>query len=421
MNRLPVGIILLIILLALLAGCANDPLPVTQEQTGVPVTSAPVSPASPATPFPTEVTRQYKLYSHPAGVFTLSMPVDWQILDTSSDLRLLVSCIPPIGYGSRVTVDVTNEGPLPPENVRVLAESYVHLHYLGTGNYSEISRAELPDGRLQFVFQYDDSIGAKGRETLYIQQAGPYFTALGVFLAEKDTYTLINALDAIAASFSVDPLAVWGGEAAEIDPDSLKLVNTALWQDEDGIYYYMGEVRNDTTFHIAGIKVRAALCDQSGIVVADVSKSAALDWIEAGGSTPFSVTIEDAPDKVSVCAAQASAIPANYDTGYTTGLSIEPEASYNDDNQIRIEGTITNPGLAAVTDIEVFLIIYDPDDRVIGFKRIKLGEDIELGPGQSAQFNHTFKTVGGQPDRFATLAQAKIISTLDPSLAPDNN
>ncbi len=230
-----------------------------------------------------------------------------------------------------------------------------------------------------------------------------------------------NALDAIAASFSVDPLAVWGGEAAEINPDSLKLVNTALWQDEDGIYYYMGEVRNDTSFHIAGIKVRAALCDQSGIVVADVQKSAALDWVEAGGSTPFSVKIEDVPDGVSVCGAQASAAPADYDPGYTTGLSIEPEASYNGDNQIRIEGTVTNPGLAEITGIEVFLMIYDPDDRVIGFTRIKLGEDVELGPGQSAQFDYTFKTVGGQPDRFATLGQAKVVSTLDPSLAPDDN
>ncbi|MBN1121664.1 MAG: hypothetical protein JXJ17_11350 [Anaerolineae bacterium] len=421
MNQLPAGITLLIVLSALLAGCANDPLPVTQEPMEVSATSVPVSPASPATPFPTEVSRQYKLYSHPSGVFSLSIPVDWQVLDTSSDLRLLTSCIPPVGYGSRVTVDVTNEGPLPPENVRALAESYVHLHYLGTGNYSEISRTELPDGRLQFVFQFDDEFGAKGRETLYIQQEGPYFTALGVFLAEKDAYTLSNALDAITASFSVDPLTAWGGKVAEINSDSLKLANTALWQDEEGIFYYMGEVRNDTTFHIAEIKVRAALCDQSGIIVADVSKSAALDWVEAGGSTPFSIKIEDVPDEVSVCGAQASAIPADYDTGYTTGLSIEPEASYNDDNQIRIEGSVTNPGLAAVTEVEVFLIIYDPDDRVIGFTRIKLGEDVELGPGQSTRFDYTFKTVGGQPDRFATLAQAKVISTLDPSLAPDNN
>jgi hypothetical protein len=421
MKRLPAGIILIAILMLLLAGCGNAPQPVTQEQIEEPATAAPASPAAAAaTPFPTEVARQYKLYSHPTGVFSLSIPVDWQVLDMSGELRLAVSCIPPIGYGSRVGVDVTNEGPLPPENVRALAESYVHLHYLETGNYSEISRAELPDGRLQFVFQFDDGIGAKGRETLYIQQAGPYFTALGMFLAEKDTYTLSSAIDAIAASFSVDPLATWGGDVAEIDPDSLKLRNTKLWR-EGGIYYYMGEVRNDTSSPIAGVEIRVALCDQSGIVVSDVTDWAALDWVEAGGTTPFSISIDDAPDGATVCAQQASAHPAGYDSGYTTGLTIEPEASYNDDGQIRIKGTVTNPGLAAVTDIKVFLLIYNPDDKVVGFARIKLGSEVELGPGQSAEFDYTFTALGGDPDRFATMAQAEIASTLDPSLAPDDN
>ena len=424
--------------LLLAAGCISAPGPapeaaavvgegptLTASPTVSPVASMPANTAPPSetptggpTPSPAGAVLNLRSARHESGVFSLSVPAGWEEMDHSADQRLLVSYVPPVGYGSRVTVDVTNEGPLPPTEVRALAESYVHLHYVSQPGYTEISRAELPDGRLQFVFQYSDGQGAQGRETLIIQQAGPYFAALRVFLSSADGVSTGQALEAITASFVIDPLVVWGTGVTTVASSDLPITGTTLWQDKDGVTYYMGEVRNASPVSVAGVEVRVALCDEGGIVMAEIVEKAALDQVLPGGSTPFAVRAEGLPSGVVVCAEQATASPAGGDRTYMSALTLRPRAGFDDDGRVVIEGEVSNPSLAPVTNIEVVLLVYGADDRLVGYHLIGFGPDVTLAPGETATFAHTFPELGGLAERFATLAEGRVAIFENPSLAP---
>ncbi len=394
--------------------------PTVSPAAGMPTaeTLAAETPTGSPTPPPSGAALNLRSARHESGVFSLSIPAGWEEMDHSTDQRLLVSYVPPVGYGSRVTVDVTNEGPLPPAEVRALAESYVHLHYVSQPGYTEISRAELPDGRLQFVFQYSDGQGAQGRETLIVQQAGPYFAALRVFLSSADGVSTGQALEAITASFVIDPLVVWGTSVTVVASSDLPITGTTLWQDSDGVTHYMGEVRNVSPVSVAGVEVRVALCDEGGIVMAEVVEKAALDQVPPGGSTPFAVQAEGLPSGVVVCAEQATASLAGGDRTYTSALALRPRAGFDDDGRVVIEGEVGNPGLAPVTNVEVVLLVYGADDRLVGYHLIGFGPDVTLAPGETAMFIHTFPELGGIAERFATLAEGRVAIFENPSLAP---
>jgi hypothetical protein len=421
-----IGLALALSLPLLLTACAgllpdSTPAP-TSEGQSLPVEAPTLEPSAtpaPATSVPTEVPRDYRIYQHVSGVFGLTIPIDWEALDASTDQRLLVRYIPPVGYGSRVTVDVTNEGPLPPYEVQALAESYVHLNYTGSDKgYTEIDRSELPDGRLQFVFLYDDGRGASGRETLYIRQAGPYFGALRVFLSEKDTFYLSEALDTMTASFAVDPLAVWGTAVAAINPAELLVVNSLLWRDKDSGTHFTGEVYNASPASISEISVRVAFCTEAGIVQNEITRAPALRVIQSGRSSPFAFTVENLPEEITVCAQQVSAKPAPPMPTYTTALSIDPSARLNSAREVELSGTLTNPGLSPVTNVDAILVVYNADGQVIGQQTISFGPDVTLAPGESHSFNYAFPALGGEGDRFVVLAQGEVVVTYNPSLAP---
>ena len=417
----PYQLLIICLLGLLVTGCTPaDNTPTTsglpQAPTDVPPAGEVVAPS--ATAIPTEVTRDFRTIQHFSGVYRLIIPADWEAVDSSSAQRLLVHYIPPRGYGSRVAVDVTNEGPLAPEDVRTLATSYVHLHFVNQPGYAEISRSELPDGRMQYVFLYDDGKGASGRETLHIRQVGPYFSTLRVFLADNDAYYLSGALDTITSSFEIDPLAIWGGELAAINPSELLLVNLSLWRDSEGITYYMGELYNASASDITDVQVRVALCDTSGIVMREVTQPAALDFVAPGGSTPFAASVEGLAAGATVCAQEATANPATPDRNYTTALTLDPTASYSTEGELIIRGRVTNHGLSPVVDIAVIILVYDSETRVIGFEQISYGPGVELAPGDSVQFTHLFPELGAAARRFVTLAQGRVISEWDYSLAP---
>jgi len=418
-----VFVLSLSLLLTACAGLLPTPTPIaTPEGQSLPVeapTLAPSTTPAPATSIPTEVPRDYRIYQHVSGVFGMTIPSDWEALDASNDQRLLVRYIPPVGYGSRVTVDVTNEGPLPPYEVQALAESYVHLNFTGSDKgYTEIDRSELPDGRLQFVFLYDDGRGAEGRETLYIRQVGPYFSALRVFLSDKDTFYLSQALDTMTASFAVDPLAVWGTAVAAINPAELLVTNSLLWRDKDGGTHFTGEVYNASPASITNISVRVAFCTETGIVQNEITRAPALRVVKSGRSSPFGFTVENLPEGITVCAQQVNADPAPPMPMYTTALSIEPSARLNSAREIELSGTLANPGLSPVTNVDAILVVYNAEGQVIGQDTISFGPDVTLAPGESRPFDYTFPALGGEGERFVVLAQADVVVSYNPSLAP---
>ena len=261
----------------------------------------------------------------------------------STNQRLLVRFLPPQGYGSRVTIDITNEGPLNLDAQRALTESYIRLRYGQTGVYTETNRSELPDGRIRILFNYNDTNGGTGLETLFIQQAGPYFVVLRVFLSDTDANKLSGALDAVVASLSVDALAAWGTRVAAINPAELLITNTAIWQDDEGFTYFAGELYNAAPSDIMDAELKLTFCGEGGVILAEVSAPIGLTIIEQGGSAPFGLALEGLQSDVTVCARQASAKPAEIIPSYTNALLLEPATGFDDDDNLVLTGKVTNP------------------------------------------------------------------------------
>lgn len=418
--------------LVLLAACAApsgapqpDAAAVSTADAGTeapPPTESP-RPAPTETPaptaVPTEAQREFRVSQGPAGVFSLNVPADWERLDESSADRLLVRYLPPAGYGSRVTVEVTNEGPQTPEQVRALAESFVRLHYGTDPAYEALSREETQDGALVFTFAYDDGLGAAGQETLTTRQVGPYFAALRVLLADADEHRLGQALDAVAASFRVDALAQWSSSIAAVNPAALSIDNAALWRSEDDVWgtVYSGEVRNAAESPVTDVEVRVVLCDARGVVMGEFSGQAGLEIVEPGAAAPFALHLGDVAAGLEVCSVSASAVPAPPASPHTTALQVQADAGLEGRERFVVQGQVTNPGLAAVGDVRVLMAAYNEEGQLIGFETTPLGADVVLQPGASAPFSHTFTALGGEASRLQAQAQGRTLDERNPSLA----
>lgn len=404
-----------------LGGCEPEPTAAPPSAIGTPAILATATPLSfTPSPVPANVDREFATYRDRSGVFAIAYPSDWEIVDASTDRRLLVRFDPPLGYGSRVTVDVTNEGQLSPQQVLERLQSYVQLNYAANAAYSQIGQDLLADGRLQAVFLYNDSKGGKGQETLTAQLVGPYFVVLRIFVSDSDQQMLTTALSSMAASMMVDPQAAWGSQVAAINPAELLMINKLLWQDRSKVTHYTGEVYNASPSDAGNIQIRIAICDKNGIVLKEVTGETALKIISKGATIPFSFLVEGLPTGVTICSEQITAQPARTDPIYTTALALESGARLNPRRQLMVEGTVTNPGLTVVMNVRVAIAIYDKNGTVIGFARPDLGAGLRLEPGMSQPFDFTFVNLGGTADHYVAFVEAETTATGASSLSPEN-
>ena len=397
---------------------ATEPVEVGPTETPAP---APARTAAPA-PTPTEPAREFRPADHSSGVFGLSLPAGWETVDESIGERLLVRYLPPPGYGSRIRVEVTHEGPQTPGQVGALVERYVRLHYGSGAAYEEISREDGPDGETRLTFRYDDGQGGAGQETVILRQAGPYFAALSVFLAGDDAPRLTQALETVESSFRVEPLAQWRPGPVAVNPAELIIANTALWEPEEDAsgWVYSGEVSNVSPGAVTDVEVRVVLCDARSVVVSEYRGETGLTVIPAGGSSPFALRLGDLAAGLSVCSEQAEAVAAPQDTPVTTALQVEAGAT-GDAETIFVQGQVANPGLASVTDVRLVAAAYDGAGRVVGVATSPLGVGLVLEPGQAAPFEVSVTVLDAEAARTVVLAEARIIVDQNHSLAPEED
>lgn len=419
----------LLLMVIALAATACLPSPDSGEDIVAATATLPPTPiivtATPLPPTPAPVVEQpqvtFTAYRHRSGVFNISVPDRWEVIDDSTTLRLLVRLIPPQGYGSRALVDATNEGLLAPDAILARANQYIAEHYPAGGGYTEISRGEFVEGRLlQVTFTYDDGLGATGQETLVLEQVGPYFTARRLFISANESAFMGPIMQTVASSFSVDASAVWGTSVAAINPAELRIANTLLWRDRDDNAYYGGELFNASPSPVIDAQVQVSFCDAGGVVVREVTQPVALARIEPGGISPFVAVMAELPDEVSVCAEATHAQPAPADPTYTTALSFNvDEITYHQwRRDLTVIGTVTNHSLSPVEAIRVMVVAYDAEDRVMSVEVGALDVGLRLEPGQSTEFEVVVPVLEEQPDHVVTAVEGDIANLTNPSLAP---
>ncbi len=416
MTRLRIALAACAVGLALAACVEETPAPEDATPTRTP---APASSTVPVTPTAVSVIApiEFVTFRHKSGVFSISQPKDWEIVDESTDQKLLVRFIPPPGFGSRVTVEVTNEGVLTPEQIHNKAESVIALNFTPNQAYQETSRSGLPDGRFQVTYDYDDRHGGSGKETLTFQQVGPFLVVVRIFLATPDHDSLSAALDKMAGSLIIDPQAAWGTTVAAINPAELLIANTLLWSDGTTVFY-MGEIYNASPAEAANVKVQVTLCDKDGVALAPLTAEVGLKVIGRGTTVPFMVSMQKLPRGVKICSEQASGDPAKPDPTYTTAINLDVKPFINNRGRLELNGQATNPGLSPVKNIHVVLVVYNADNKVVGYGSLTSDADVLLAPGQAWPVGYTFESLGAKADHYLALAEAEVVSASNPSLNP---
>ena len=406
----------------LLSACVDEPTPtitptfVPPSVTPLPETSTPAP--TPTVPFPTGQPLTLVTYRHRSGVFTIPRPADWDVVDDSTDQRLLVRFIPPVGFGSRLTVDVTSPGPLTVDQMHGEAESYIARNYVSNTAYHEISRGDLPDGRFEVRFAYNDGRGAIGTETLLIQQAGSFFVAVRIFVSDADQPSLGALADSVAAGITVDPKANWGSSVGAINPAELLILDTTLWPANSDHTYYFGDVYNASPSAIANVQVKITLCDSQGAVTSQLTQSGLVKQMVKGGKVPFMFTLDKPQKGITVCSQSATADPAKADPTYTTSLAVQINSKLRGGFVVSLDGTVGNPNLVPVRNLHLVVVVYDVNGTIVGLTEITSPSGLLFQPGQKLPVKYTFETLAGKPDKVVSLIEAEVVPPTNPSLNP---
>lgn len=400
--------VMLITILLVACGPEPTPIPPSEFATEEPVPQTP-------TPQPTPPNFDYTSFQHRTGVFTLLVPRDWQVIDQSTARLIDVEFVPPPGFGSRIYINVTNQADASEDDLLALVERTLQAGYTNDDTYEQVSRSEFVEGKLEVDYIYQDQFGARGRETVLFEQRGDYFIVLRTFLAERDAFALVTALETVRTTLEVDTAVVWGNPIAATNPDELFLVNTLAWQ-SDGLTYYTGEVYNTSPSDIDDVMLRVAFCNASNAVLVEVEQPLEYGVVPQGGSVPFSIVTDGIGRTagLNVCVEQISSKPAQPPDNYITGLALETTASASFDRLI-VRGDLSNQTLSPVTEIDVLLAAYNAEDQIIGQEIISL-DGLTLQPGETVPFTHTLQELGGTPNRYTQLTQARTISSEEASL-----
>ncbi len=414
-------ILLAMLAVFLLSACGSasptDPAALTLAPATTATADLTLTPLPEGLPTSAIPARELRLYSHASGVFYLSIPEGWEIVDESDVLTLRLRFIPPPGYGSRMSLTITNVGPLVPDAQRALADSRIADIFESDPRYSAISRTDDGVGRFIATADYNDGAGGTGQETMVLQQVGPFFAVERAFLADTDQSLLGDILRQSAESLYIDPLAIWGSRAVGINPAELLITNDRVWMAGDTTIY-AGDVFNGSSYAISGIQVHAAFCSAAGAVRREVIEDAIVTDAGPGERVPFYIMAEDLPRNLTVCISQVTAEPAIDDPLAAHSLTTTLSLGQDERGDTAVLGQIINQELVPVVGVVLSVVLYDSEGLVAGYGQFALDPAEVLMPGAVSDFIITFDDLAAAPASYTAYTAARRYDPADPSLVP---
>lgn len=192
-------------------------------------------------------------------------------------------------------------------------------------------------------------------------------------------------------------------------PAAVVITNTARFLTPVGSLWVLGEVYNPTGEPAENVQVRVGLMDEAGREIANDLTFTVLDFVPAGGRSPFGILFTEPPLGVAgfqaiIVRAEPSYNNANrYAQLQVTAAQIErTEAAY------RVTGTVLNGGPSNAVDARITVTVYDAEQRVTGYRHLALPDE-QLTAGASLPFEVVIAPDPSAPDvaDFAVVAQAR--------------
>ncbi|MCC6905505.1 MAG: hypothetical protein IT326_06645 [Anaerolineae bacterium] len=366
---------------------------------------------------------EFVAYVHSSGVFTLALPPDWIVNDTSDANAINVQFSPPGSPEPLITIYTINLESLQAANPQIgdaasgglnmdaLTQTYITNFYVSnTFVLKDLASDVQPDGstRLRFL---TDSVTGTMQHNDFIQIAGPYFVAMQIRipldLAQNRT------LGRIVNTLSVNPQAGWTSavvqpEESEGSSDAIAFTSLNTWVDRSGGFTVAGQVRNNSPGALEFIRINARLVDAQNRVLFEQDDFVSSDLIKPNEYAPFSIVFSDGlPPGTVRFDLSASARYANSATSTFYGadnFALTSGASFDENGLLLIGGQVRNDGNQSASLVKVIVTIFDEEGRVAGTDTTLVDQQ-RLAPGEATDYSVAFAELGGSANTFLVTVQ----------------
>jgi hypothetical protein len=373
-------------------------------------------------------------YIHPTGVFSLDLPPNWIVNDTSDDYAINVAFSPPDSPEPLLSVYLLSEfalgadsstaeglptpeaGPTPEGQPQAdleepLIQAYLTSFYTGgDGVYKELDRELQPDGSLRLSFVIDAPQGTSSHND-FLQLFGPYFVAFRVRL--PDDPAQLRTISRVVNTLSVDETNTWASNVAPEEDDTTSqgavgFVSLNTWADRSGGFQIVGQVRNRTDLSMEFVRITAQLYDSGNRLLGEQDDFVSSDLISPGGYAPFSIVFtEGLPPGTVRYQLNASARYADLTARTFYGpenFAVTSAAEFDENGLLVISGQVRNEGPQAASLVKVIATVFDDDQRVVATDTT-LVDLPSLANGDVSDYAVTFVELGGNPSTFLVTAQ----------------
>ena len=383
---------LAILLLLLLTGCAGDA-----------VVFAPTPAPPDLSPLP---------YTHPGGVFSLTVPRTWAVYEINTTALASTAFSRPNENEPLLTVAVVNLGEAPDDAALAeLMRRYQTQLRADAENYTQQDDAPMGDGSWRMTGIRQLAGGIAQPVNTFIQVVGTRLAVIDLALpedpaAQAEMQRIVNTLvvntDAPLDAAGVDALA-----AAK--PASLAIIHLFAWTTAEGVFFITGEVANYGAQDAYALPVRALLKTAEGVGLAEAVDTVMGYAVPAGGFAPFSLRFGQGQPQSSVGyevvlggeAAEGDAL-LPFDQ-----LVTQDESFVDALGRLVIQGTVQNVGAASARQPRAVVTVFDAAQNVIAAGYADLSTPV-IAAGESAAYEIAIPDFGGEPVTTSTMVQAFI-------------
>jgi hypothetical protein len=374
----------------LLAGCNPDPVVVVA--TAVPLDA------------------NFRVYQHPTGVFSLRLPPNWSVRDVSQGNAIRVEFSPPNNAGLPLSVYMINTGTVMDTSELLNAiEQYQKVVNSDPSKYVEVSRNAQGDGSWRIAGIRHTPIGTRQLNT-FIQADKTYLSAIEIDLTDltsaqlETILTIVNTFRVNAnAAVNVSSLQV-SANSADTTTGALEFSGMYAWTNPQGVFIINGLVKNTSLNPMEAIRVTALLFDSQDNVLVEQPEVIAIEVLEAGTTTPFSIRFRSGKPSQTVryelrsAGRYAEAAVKTY-LNKDNFISGNLEAKYNADGYLTVSGDVVNKTQGLAKFIKVIVAVKNDQEQVVATENVFLSKP-DLLPGESSKFEVVFYELGGQAARF---------------------
>lgn len=356
-------------------------------------------------------------FTHPDGIFSISVPRNWPVFTQRSATLASVTFTHPEADTPLLTAAVVNLGqPIAPTSLGALMADYQANHRPDRNQYREQDRSAMGDGSWRISGVRTTDAGVQQLNT-FIEASGAYFSIIEVVVPADSLRTpmLMTELQNAVNTFRVIPdNSLQPTELSTLSfvrRAGLEVVNIAGWTTPAGVFFVTGEVSNNTGQTLASLPVQVALLDSAGSVLDSAADLTMGYGIPPGAFMPFSVRFGagQPPEAVRYVVQITTDTLPEPETPFAgrDALTWDDTSTFADNGDLLITGEVRHTGGAVLRDPLAIVTVFDDEGRVIGAWFAPLPVQ-RLEAGQAAPFEIRVAELGGDPINYIVELQGRV-------------